>query len=261
MSQKKQISYRLSLFGFQNSHLKQKKNFTLIELLIIVAIIAILAGMLLPALGKARRMAQGTSCTNNLRGTFFLHMTYADMFNGWAYGTPYNKYRKYANFPTAYGKDGLGLAPWSGSAYKSIQCPTAQGFVRFGIDAAERAAGRMDNTAFTNYSLCCNLIWTSATWIVSTEANGGFFKPGSTKQPSNHHWSHCGVNYIDYPVGWHGNGKEDANMLFIAGNVRTFNILKEKNSNSTTKIVPRYDGAWTSNLSVGQYPCNDASSR
>lgn len=58
--------------------MKTTKNFTLVELLIVIAIIAILASLLLPALSKAREKATSVQCVNNLKALGTAIQSYAN---------------------------------------------------------------------------------------------------------------------------------------------------------------------------------------
>jgi prepilin-type N-terminal cleavage/methylation domain-containing protein len=74
----------------------RSKAFTLIELLVVISIIALLVGILLPALGAARKTAQSAVCMSNLRQVGTTYALYDATFEGFL--PPYRIYRSDSPF-------------------------------------------------------------------------------------------------------------------------------------------------------------------
>jgi prepilin-type N-terminal cleavage/methylation domain-containing protein/prepilin-type processing-associated H-X9-DG protein len=60
---------------------RKREGFTLIELLVVIAIIALLMGILMPALGRARKQGQAVRCLSNLKQIGVAMHAYASDYN------------------------------------------------------------------------------------------------------------------------------------------------------------------------------------
>ena len=64
---------------------KPRKGFTLVELLVVIGIIAVLIGMLLPALSKVQQQSKWLKCQSNMRTVGQFLQIYSMQWHGYCY--------------------------------------------------------------------------------------------------------------------------------------------------------------------------------
>lgn len=77
----------------------KRPGFTLLELLLVIALIAILAALLLPALKNARERTYAISCNNNLKQMGTVTYSYVSDYSGY---TPFAAFRLTYNYTYGY---------------------------------------------------------------------------------------------------------------------------------------------------------------
>jgi prepilin-type N-terminal cleavage/methylation domain-containing protein len=83
---------------------RRDSGFTLLELLLVIAIIALLAALLLPALSRAKESARTVICSNHFRQLYLAWWMYAEDHNDWL--TPNNP-------PRLWGPGNTRLPSWA----------------------------------------------------------------------------------------------------------------------------------------------------
>src|SRR5262245_29957756 len=136
---------------------KRKNGFSLVELLVVMAVIAILAALLLPVLGKVKAKSQRTTCMNNLRQVNLAVRLYTDDFNDLSPKTPHtNNFPTYDNMIDFIGfkkliRGNLNLSRESSARDRVFACPADRFYFDL-VAGGNVVAQGFHEQAFTDYS-------------------------------------------------------------------------------------------------------------
>jgi len=105
--------------------MNRRSGFTLIELMVVVAIIALLMSVLMPALGRAKKAAESVTCQGRLKHWGLIYKLYTDDYDGYFYeGRGYRQHTGH----TAHEQFGWwmnALRPYYKDSWDLLLCPTA----------------------------------------------------------------------------------------------------------------------------------------
>ena len=195
-----------------------------------IVIIAILAGMLLPALNKARDTAKSISCQSNKKQTGVVLNLYASDYKDWSIGAQYTYSKADPNHSSAYYQ-------WHGLLADFGYVKRYTSLERKGILACSSINPSQSQVAWCMTSINANLAGDAAyedtkiKYISIHNPNGGnattgipcaFFKPSSMpKGTSMIYWAGDALAFADQPAFPHS---KHSNMVFVDGHAEGVHI-------------------------------------
>ena len=207
----------------------RKRIFTLLELLIVVAVIAILIGLLLPALNKARETAIAIKCTGSMKQIGVAYQQYTLLCDDWTLTYDNPRWVLNETFARILKVKTKGPSGWNLLDHwdKNFICANANG-VTYSYDSPKyrnvsNAYGlNMTNTegpGWTNYKL--TKVKTPSAKVCFTEVSAGGLIPSWSRDPALNWWVYGNgpPTNSDQYMAYRHKSDTAANTLYFDGHV------------------------------------------